>query len=415
MLFRDAAAAWLSSRPDLKETTRAAYRDALAPTDPSNAYLAKRHKPLADLRIDAVFGGYPINAITRDDIRKWVARMQAAGKRPSTIRNAYFLVRMVLAQAVEDNGLPANPADYVKLPTDHNTGTGAAVDDPTQFLTAAQVAALVAATPWPYDVMVHLAAWSGLRAAELAGSAGRGRHSCQSSLNPNARAKPGALRVDRTVARIGGELTYLHAQDQGQPPHGAVDRSDDRAVGRLPSDSTHAATTRPRRCSRVCALLAPRPTGVRGDAADGERPRRVHRASATAGDRPGRPRRGRGGGPAAARLGRAASGTPRSTRPCTGPRCCGPIGLGRRGDGAALPPQLKFHASGTPTRACASRRADRMFEVARFMGHAKRHHRRPGLRPPVQHRRPRRRDGGAGREFWHTGGRTLAGLCPLIS
>lgn len=64
VLFRDAAAAWLASRPDLKETTRAAYRDALAPTDPSNAYLAKRHKPLTDLRIDAVFGGYPINAIT---------------------------------------------------------------------------------------------------------------------------------------------------------------------------------------------------------------------------------------------------------------------------------------------------------------------------------------------------------------
>ena len=35
VLFRDAAAAWLLSRPDLKETTRAAYADALAPTDPT--------------------------------------------------------------------------------------------------------------------------------------------------------------------------------------------------------------------------------------------------------------------------------------------------------------------------------------------------------------------------------------------
>jgi hypothetical protein len=110
VLFRDAAAAWLASRPDLKETTRAAYRDALAPTDARNAYLAKRHKPLADLRIDAVFGGYPINAITRDQIRDWIARMQAAGKKPSTIRNAYFLVRQVLAQAVEDNSCrPTQP------------------------------------------------------------------------------------------------------------------------------------------------------------------------------------------------------------------------------------------------------------------------------------------------------------------
>lgn len=44
----------------------------------------------------------PVNAITRDDISAWVARMKAAGKRPSTIRNVYFLVRQVLAQAVAD-------------------------------------------------------------------------------------------------------------------------------------------------------------------------------------------------------------------------------------------------------------------------------------------------------------------------
>ena len=43
------------------------------------------------------------------------------------------------------------------------------MDDPAQFLTAAQVSALVAATPWPYNVLVHVAAWAGLRAAELAG------------------------------------------------------------------------------------------------------------------------------------------------------------------------------------------------------------------------------------------------------
>ena len=74
------------------------------------------------------------------------------------MRGAYFLVRMVLAQAVVDNALPSNPADYVKLPTK----ASAAVDNPTQFLTAAQVTALVAATPWPYNVYVHVAAWAGL-------------------------------------------------------------------------------------------------------------------------------------------------------------------------------------------------------------------------------------------------------------
>jgi integrase len=89
------------------------------------------------------------------------------------------------------------------------------VDDPAQFLTAAQVAALVDATPWPYGVMVHLAAWSGLRAAELAGLQVGDVTLPKASLNPNAPAKPGALRVDRTVARIGGELTYITPKTKG--------------------------------------------------------------------------------------------------------------------------------------------------------------------------------------------------------
>src|SRR3954463_13230312 len=79
VLFRDAAAAWLESRYDPKATTRAAYADALAPT-PAIGTTAKQHERLADLRIDAVFGGYPLNSITREDISAWVARMSKAGQ-----------------------------------------------------------------------------------------------------------------------------------------------------------------------------------------------------------------------------------------------------------------------------------------------------------------------------------------------
>ncbi|MGV0597769.1 hypothetical protein [Mycolicibacterium porcinum] len=60
VLFRDAAAAWLESRHDLKETTKAAYAEALAATTEQTA---RRHKQLAGLRIDNTFGGVPLNAI----------------------------------------------------------------------------------------------------------------------------------------------------------------------------------------------------------------------------------------------------------------------------------------------------------------------------------------------------------------
>jgi integrase len=187
VLFRDVAAQWLDSRVDLKATTCAAYAEALAPGTEATA---TRHKRLAHLRIDNVIGGYPVNAIRRRHISEWIAAMIDAGRKPSTVRNAYFLVRQVLGQAVADGLIDANPADYVKLPTEHNTGTGTAVDDPAKFLTAAQLVALVAAAPWPFNVYVHVAGWSGLRAGDLAGLQVGDVELPPQSINQKAPARP---------------------------------------------------------------------------------------------------------------------------------------------------------------------------------------------------------------------------------
>lgn len=78
---------------------------------------------------------------------------------------------MVLEQAVVDGRLGKSPAEYIKLPTENGTNGGqvGVVVDRAMFLTPTQVSALVDATPWPYDVLVHVAAWAGLGAAELGG------------------------------------------------------------------------------------------------------------------------------------------------------------------------------------------------------------------------------------------------------
>ena len=76
----------------------------------------QRHARLADLRIDTVFGDYPINAVRRGYVSDWVGRMKKAGKSHSTIRNALFLVRMVLRYAADEKWIPSNPAADVKLP-----------------------------------------------------------------------------------------------------------------------------------------------------------------------------------------------------------------------------------------------------------------------------------------------------------
>ncbi len=363
VLFRDAALAWLASRPDLKETTRAAYRDALAPTGDTTA---KRHKRLADLRIDAVFGGYPINAITRDDIRKWIARMQAAGKKPSTIRNAYFLVRQVLGSAVADGALLANPADYVKLPTEHNTGNGArAVDDLSLFLTAVQVSALVAATPWPYNVMVQVAALSGLRA--LTGLQVGDVILPKPGLNPNAPAKPAVLRVERTVAWVGGELTHLAPKTTGT-----------RRRVPLPDAPTAALrdylAVHPRRDEPTAPLFpamrlrAPRPTGVPTLPADGVA---TNGGAGSAALRQATALADLTVAEAEARLAldwdaplRHAAFYKAVFRPAV-------LRANRLTPTAALPPQLKFHALRHTYASLCIAAGRPPIEIARFMGHAK--------------------------------------------
>lgn len=201
--FRVVASEWLASRHDLKSRTRAGYEFALAPR--------RRHSTTSGWGIDETWGAYPINKMARAGISEWVRCLTRSGARPSTVRHQFSLVRMVLAQAVTDGRLTANPADYVTLPTERSTAGGAAgvVDDPSQFLTARQVSALVYATPWPYNVMVHVAAWSGLRAAELGGL------QLGDIDLPAGAGKPGTVRVERTSIIVDGVAFYDSPKTRG--------------------------------------------------------------------------------------------------------------------------------------------------------------------------------------------------------
>lgn len=205
VLFRDAAAEWLKSREgDLKSTTLAEHRGALAPA-------ATRRGDAKTLGIDAEFGGYPLNKITRRQVQAWVNKFAAVGKKPPTVRYQYYLVRMVLAQAVVDKRLAANPTDGVNLPGGRRAKADnwmAVADDQSQFLSAAQVSALVDATPWPYNVLVYLAAWSGLRAGELGGlQVADVRLPIQAS--SSSAPKDGKLLVRRSVRPLDGVTAYM--------------------------------------------------------------------------------------------------------------------------------------------------------------------------------------------------------------
>ena len=116
-----------------------------------------------------------------------------------------------------DGRLAKNPAEHVKLPKERSRRGGqvGVVDDPAQFLTPAQVSALVAATPWPYNVLVHVAAWAGLRAGELDGLQVGDVDLPDPPLNPNAPAKPGSLRVQRAARALGPQVVYVTPKTPG--------------------------------------------------------------------------------------------------------------------------------------------------------------------------------------------------------
>ncbi len=218
---------WLAGRPDLKRRTRDQYANLLATK--SRARRGADGESTADLSISATFGARAVNSITRADIAKWVADLAEAGKAVSTIRHHFLVVKAVLNHAVADGRILDNPAVHVKLPTERtvtNSSPGV-VDDPDMFLTAAQVSALIDATPWPCAVLVHLAAWTGLRAAELAGlQVG----DIAWPVNPNGTVW---LRVRRTVIDTDAGLAYDTTKTKGS----------DRDVRSCPTPHSCFATT----------------------------------------------------------------------------------------------------------------------------------------------------------------------------
>jgi len=73
----------------------------------------------------------------------------------------------------------------------------------------------VAATPWPYSMLVHIAAWAGLRAAELCGPQAGDIELPDPLPNPNAPRPTTGTAHDTAAERCAG---LSSAQDQGQPP-----------------------------------------------------------------------------------------------------------------------------------------------------------------------------------------------------
>jgi integrase len=138
--------------------------------------------------LEAEFGARKVNTITRELVRRYLARLSAEGVAPGTVRKVHAVMSAIMNEAVELGYLRSNPCNGVK-------GLPRAANREMLFLTAEEVRTLAEAITPFYRVLVYTAAYTGLRASELAGLRWR-----------NVDLLHGKLTVAEALKEVGGRL-----------------------------------------------------------------------------------------------------------------------------------------------------------------------------------------------------------------
>jgi len=141
--FGEWAARWIDTRKHLKPKTLDGYESLL------HVHLLPR------------FGNTPLRAIDYLDVEAFIAELTDSGLSPSRTRQAHQLLSMILKAAVRSRRIGINPAEGVSLPRANKR--------PMRFIDSDEVARLADAVPDRYETFIYVAAYGGLRWAELVG------------------------------------------------------------------------------------------------------------------------------------------------------------------------------------------------------------------------------------------------------
>jgi len=122
----------------------------------------QRYRGVLDRYLLPEFGAIPVGRITREVVQRYVNRLAASGGHaPGTIRNIFAVLRTALSEALTLNIIRVNPCLGIRLPKPRR--------EEMLFLTPDEVAALAEGIDPHFRVLVYVAAYTGLRAGELAG------------------------------------------------------------------------------------------------------------------------------------------------------------------------------------------------------------------------------------------------------
>ncbi|HEX5018930.1 MAG TPA: tyrosine-type recombinase/integrase, partial [Actinomycetes bacterium] len=152
-------------RTSFEEWAERWFESKVATSKPSTA---RGYRSLLDSSVLPEFGSRRIRAITPGDVDEWIAKLIGRGLTPPTIKHHHGVARAVFAFAARHRAIAYNPARDVALPTDRSMGR---LKPEPRFLTASEVETVsvhLDAQP-PYGLLTRFAAYTGLRAGEIAG------------------------------------------------------------------------------------------------------------------------------------------------------------------------------------------------------------------------------------------------------
>jgi integrase len=192
---------WFDSKIDVKPSSLERYRQTL------------------EQQILPRWDNTNVAKVTRPALQAWINEL-SRDRAPSTVRKAHHAMSMILAVAVRDNRIPANPAEKLNLPRARH-------DDPT-FLTREQLFTL-AEKAGPGELVILTLGFTGLRWGEMAAmkvrrwDGGRRR-----------------LTVAESVTEINGLLNWgtpkTHASRTVPVPAWLAERITESTAGKGPDD-----------------------------------------------------------------------------------------------------------------------------------------------------------------------------------
>lgn len=167
----EVAERWYTTTAPLKPKTRNGYRSLL------------------DSRILPYLGDLQLRQIDPVEVREWVASLQEDGLSASRIRQARNVLHAVFNMAVDGSMINRNPVAGVKTPP--------VVTPPRHYLTVEQVGKLADAIESPYDLLVLVLAYSGIRFGEAAALR---RSHCD--------LEGSRLHISESLAEVAGKLHF---------------------------------------------------------------------------------------------------------------------------------------------------------------------------------------------------------------